>query len=73
MNTLQLHHQPVSPFLVTNRVSDKTLGAVYAVSIQSATDIANMLWVKDKDALFLFDLRKEFKSVQADMTIMATA
>jgi hypothetical protein len=67
MNAQQLHHQPVSPFLVTNRISDKTLGAVYAVSIQSATDIANTLWVKDKDALFLFDLRKEFDGVQAGM------
>jgi hypothetical protein len=56
MNARQLHHQPVSAFLVTNCVSDKTLGAVYAVSIQSAKEIANTLWVKDKHALLLFDL-----------------
>jgi hypothetical protein len=73
MNVQQLHHQPVSPFLVTNRFSDKTLGAVYAVSIQSAKEIANTLWVKDKHALLLFDLRKEFKSMQTSMNIMATA
>lgn len=73
MNAQQLHHQPVSPFLVTNRVSNKTLGAVYAISIQSAKEIANTLWIKDKHALLLFDLRKEFKSAQASMTIMAAA
>jgi hypothetical protein len=72
MNARQLHHQPVSAFLVTNCVSDKTLGAVYAVSIQSAKEIANTLWVKDKHTLLLFDLHKEFKSAHADMTIMAT-
>jgi hypothetical protein len=55
----------LNPFLVTNRRSDKTLGAVYAATIQSAKDIASALWVKDKDALFIFDLRKEFEGVQA--------
>jgi len=59
----------LKPYLVTNHVSDKTLGAVYAVSIQSAKDIANTLWVNDKDALFLFDLREEFEGVQSGMAI----
>ena len=58
MDAQQLHHQSASPFLVTNRYSNKTLGAVYAVSIQSAKEIANTLWVKDRHALRLFDLRK---------------
>lgn len=65
MNAQQLHHQPVLPFLVTNCVSDKTLGAVYAVSLQSAKDVANTLWVKDKDTLRIFDLRKEFDGIYA--------
>ncbi len=65
--TQQLHHPPASPFLVINLDSGKTLGAVYAASIQSASDIANTLWIKDKDALYLFDLRKEFDGVQSRM------
>jgi len=64
----QLHHPPASPFLVINLDSGKTLGAVYAASIQSASDIANTLWIKDKDALYLFDLRKEFDGVQSRKT-----
>jgi hypothetical protein len=71
MNTQQLHHQPVLPFLVTNCVSDKTLGAVYAVSIQSAKDIANMLWVNDNDALLLFDFRKGVEGAYSDKIAMA--
>ena len=70
MNVQQLDQQSVSPFLVINRDSDKTLGAVYAVSIQSATDIANTLWIQDKDALFLFDLRREFDGVQSGIAAM---
>lgn len=73
MNAQQRYHQPVSPFLVTNGVSDKTLGAVYAVSMQSARDIANTLWVKDKDALLLFDIRKEFEGTQAGSHILEVA
>lgn len=55
----------MKPFLVTSRVSHKTFGAVYAVSIQSAKDIADTLWEKDKGVLFLFDLREEFDGIQA--------
>lgn len=58
MNAPQLNQQPVSPFLVTSCAYGKTLGAVYAVSIQSATDIANTLWANDKDALVVFDLSR---------------
>jgi len=49
------------PFLVTHRISDKTLGAVYATSILSAHAIAGKLWSNDKDALSVFDLRKAFE------------
>ena len=63
MNAQQLHHQPALPFLVTNCVSDKTLGTVYAASIQSAKAVANTLWLKDKDMLRLFDLRKEYDGI----------
>lgn len=56
------------PFLVANRVSNKTLGAVYAASMQSAMDIAGTLWEKDKDALFLLDFRKELDGGQAALT-----
>ncbi len=71
MNAQQLHRQPILPFLVTNCVSNKTLGAVYAVSIQSAKDIANVLWVNDNDALLLFDLRREFERGHSDKIAMA--
>jgi hypothetical protein len=71
MTAQQLHHQPVLPFLVTNCVSNKTLGAVYAVSIQSAKDIANVLWVNDNDALHLFDIRREYEGVHSDKIAMA--
>jgi len=54
----------LKPFLVTSNASGKTFGSVYAVSIQSAKDIANTLWARDKDALVVFDLRKAFDSVQ---------
>ena len=54
----------LKPFLVTSNDFGKTLGSVYAVSIQSAMDIANTLWAKDKDALVIFDLRREFDGVQ---------
>lgn len=45
----------LKPFLVTSHVLGKTLGAVYAESIQSAGNIAKMLWAKDKDSLVIFD------------------
>lgn len=64
MNTQQLHHQPATPFLVTSHVFGKTLGAVYAVSFQSAREIADRLWAKDKDALVIFDLHSKFGGVQ---------
>ena len=57
----------LNPYLVTNHISNKTLGAVYATSIQSAKVIANALWIKDKGALCLFDLRKEFDETQSGM------
>ena len=60
----------LNPYLVTNHRSEKTLGAVYAVSIQSAKDIANTLWGEDKDALFLFDIRKEFDGVRSGMSTL---
>ena len=56
------------PFLVTNRVSNKTLGAVYAASLQSAQDIAGALWEKDKEALFLLDFRKELDGGQTTLS-----
>ena len=52
------------PFLVTHSTFGKTLGSVYAVSIQSDRDIANTLWANDKDDLVIFDLRRTFDSVQ---------
>lgn len=64
MNAQQLQRQPVSPFLVASHVFGKTLGAVYAVSIHSARDIANTLWEKDKDSLVIFDLHGKFNAVQ---------
>lgn len=54
----------IKPFLVTSSVFGKTLGSVYAVSIQSARDIANTLWAKDRDSLVIFDLRSAFDGVQ---------
>ena len=54
----------LKPFLVTSNVFGKTLGSVYAVSIQSARDIANTLWAKDKEALVIFDLRRTFDGAQ---------
>ena len=57
------------PFLVASRTSNKTLGAVYAVSIQSAKDIAGTLWAKDRETLFLLDLREEFKGICAAASI----
>lgn len=62
MRTQQLSKQTLLPFLVTDRVTEKTLGAVYAVSIQSAQNIANSLWINDKGTLKLFDLREEFNA-----------
>lgn len=50
----------LKPFLVTSNNFGKTLGSVYAVSIQSARDIANTLWAKDRDALVIFDFHREF-------------
>ena len=64
MSAQQLHYQHATPFLVTSPVFGKTLGAVYAVSVQSAKDIANTLWEKDKDALVVFDLRSKFDAMQ---------
>lgn len=55
----------LNSYLVANHISNKTLGSVYALSIQSAQDIASALWVNDKDALVLFDLRKEFDAAQS--------
>ena len=54
----------LKPFLVANIISGKIKGSVYAVSILSAKDIANILWAGDKEALVVFDLRKEFDGVQ---------
>ena len=51
------HQQAVTPFLVASRILGKTLGAVYAASTQSAMDIANTLWARDKGALVIVDLR----------------
>ena len=50
----------IKPFLVTNSVFGKTLGSVYAASIQSSRDIANMLWANDRDSLVIFDLGSKF-------------
>ena len=52
------------PFLVTSNVFGKTLGSVYAVSIQSARNIASTLWAADKDALVIFDLCGELEGVR---------
>lgn len=52
-------------FLVAHRTSEKTLGAVYAPSLQTAMDIAGALWAAHKDALSLFDVRQEFECAQA--------
>lgn len=54
----------IKPFLVTSNVFGKTLGSVYAVSIQAAKDIADTLWANDKDTLVIFDLRREFDGVR---------
>lgn len=57
MNAQQLHQQAAIPFLVASRAMGKTLGAVYAASMQSAVDIANTLWADDREMLVIVDLR----------------
>lgn len=55
----------LNSYLVANHISHKTLGSVYAMSIESAQSIASALWLNDKDALVLFDLRKTFDEAQS--------
>ena len=53
------NQQTVTPFLVASRIFGKTLGAVYAASTESATDIANRLWAGDRDVLVIVDLGRK--------------
>jgi hypothetical protein len=55
----------LNSYLVANQISNKTLGSVYAMSMESAQNIASALWINDKDALVLFDLRKKFDETKS--------
>lgn len=65
MNSTTRGSPMLKPFLVASRISNKTLGAVYAASIESAKDIAGTLWANDKATLSLFDLRENTDGAHA--------
>ncbi len=54
----------LNSYLVANHISRKTLGSVYAESIESAQGIASTLWGNDKEALVLFDMSQKSGKTQ---------
>lgn len=55
----------LNSYLVANHISRRTLGSVYAESLESAQDIASTLWVSDKDELVLFDMNQKASKSQS--------